>query len=199
MSALRTAPPVERFTRRLAECPPELLSEPRTADAPAGAVDVAAVVNDLLVALGAAGGLSAKEAARLEAARAADRNALRLTLIGTWLCHDPWLREAGGLAEPVLGWLQGALPPLARLVEADLFVRDADRREELVRSLLESLGVVPEGEKPAQAADRLRALSSVDRARVIRETRAQQERARQLRERLASERARQAAARYTSE
>ncbi len=132
MSAPRTAPPVERLTRRLAECPPELLAEPRTADAPAGAVDVAAVLNDLLLALGAAEGLPAKAAERIEGARAADRNALRLTLVAAWLCHDPWLREAGGLAGGVLAWILDALRPLARLVEADLFVRDADRREELV-------------------------------------------------------------------
>lgn len=199
MSAPRQGPAVAALTRRLAECPQELLLEPRTGQVPSGAVEVEAVVNDLLLALGAAGGLSEDAAGRYQGAGPEDRNLLRLTLVAAWLCHDPFLREGGAHPDGVLRWLREALPPLAGLVAADLFVSDADRREELVRSLLAALGITPAGERPAEAADRLRALSTVERARIIRDTRAQQERARQLREQLASERARQAAARYSSE
>jgi hypothetical protein len=85
------------------------------------------------------------------------------------------------------------------VVSAELFVSDGDRREELARALLDALGLLPAGETAPQAADRLRALSSVGRARVIGATRAQQQRARELREKMASEQARQAAARYSSE
>jgi len=45
-------PPLEQLTHRLAECPPEFLEEPRVGAT--GIVHVAAVVNDLLVALGKA-------------------------------------------------------------------------------------------------------------------------------------------------
>jgi len=45
-------PPLEQLTHRLAECPPEFLEEPRIGAT--GTVHVAAVVNDLLAALGQA-------------------------------------------------------------------------------------------------------------------------------------------------
>lgn len=196
MSA-REAPSIERLTRRLAECPPEFLLEPRTAAAPDGQVEVGAVVNDVLRALGGEG-LPADAAERFEGAVPLERSLLRLVLVAAWLCHDPALR---GSAPPdrVVRWMLEALLPLSRLVAPERFVSDADRREELVRSLLGALGLVPAGESAAQAADRLRALSTVERARVIEATRAQQARARKLREELESERARQAAARYSSE
>lgn len=192
------APPIERLTRRLAECPQELLAEPRLRGRPAG-IHVAAVVSDLLEDLGAPAPLDAAAAARWEQAGPQERNLLRLVLVACWLCHDGWLFEARTLAGPVRTWLERGLPPLAALVAADLFVTDADRREELARLLLAALGALPEGETAAQAADRLTALSSEERTRVIRETRAQQERARKLRAQLEAERAREAAARYTSE
>jgi hypothetical protein len=105
----------------------------------------------------------------------------------------------GGLGLAVRRWLLEGLPPLAAVVASELFVSDGDRREELARALLDALGLLPAGETQAQSADRLRALSSVERARVIEATRAQQQRARELREQMVSERARQAAARYSSE
>jgi hypothetical protein len=192
-----TSPNLEQLTRRLAECPAEFLLEPRRAKAPEGQVVVEAVVNDLLLELGQAGGLSERDAAGFRAT-GAERGWLRLVLVASWLAADPALRATFQPA-PFLRWLTGTLPPLARLVDAERFVNDPDRREELTRSLLDALGVLPAGEQPAQAADRLRALSTVERARVIEETSAQQARARQLREKLAAERARQAAARYSSE
>lgn len=45
-------PPLEQLTHRLAECPPEFLEEPRVGST--GSVHVAAVVNDLLIAMGKA-------------------------------------------------------------------------------------------------------------------------------------------------
>ncbi|MGC4122278.1 MAG: hypothetical protein QM765_48385 [Myxococcales bacterium] len=65
--------------------------------------------------------------------------------------------------------------------------------------LLAALGVLPRGESTAQASDRLKSLGSVERAKVIREMRAKEEAARKLREQMAAEAARQAAARYGSE
>jgi hypothetical protein len=191
-------PRVEALTRRLAECPPELLAEPRCEGRPEG-IHVAAVVSDLLEELGAPAPLDDGAAARWERAGAKERNLLRLTLVACWLSHDPWLRDAGRFAPAVEAWLAGGLAPLATLVSAEQFVADPDRREELCRLLLAALGVPPAGETAVQAADRLTELGSVERARVIRDTRAQQERGRKLREAMEAERARQAAARYAPE
>lgn len=194
---MRPGPAVEALAQHLARTPQELLAEPRLQGRGAGGVQVAAVVSDVLRDLGSPRHLTAAEAQRLEKARAADRNLLRLTLVTAWLCHA--LRELPGLAEAARTLLLGGLEPLAEVVAADLFVTDPDRREELVRLVLDALALLPAGETQAQAADRLTALSSVERARVHADTRRQRERARDLRERMAAERARAAAARYSSE
>ena len=81
--------------------------------------------------------------------------------------------------------LSRGLDELAALVPPERFVDDPDRREELVRLVLAGLGLRPKGETEAIAADRLKALSSVERARVLRETQKQVEHARRVREELA--------------
>lgn len=188
---------LERLTRRLAECPREFQGEPRLRGGKAG-VHVAAVVSDLLEDLGEGVRLEESEAFPYEMARAEHRNLMRLTLVACWLCHDESLRVPGA-ADRVKRWLATGLRPLSELVAADLFVTDGDRREELVRLLLGALDAVPVGETEVQASDRLKAISSVERAKVVVEMRAQQERARKLREKLEAERAREAAARYSGE
>lgn len=195
---MKLGPSVEHLTRRLAECPEDFLAEPKLKKG-GGPIEVAAVVADLLQDLGATERLTDAQAAAWEQARAAHRNRLRLVLVACWLCHDPWLEEARCYAPRVLRWLSEDLTALAEHGAAELFVSDPDRREELVRLLLAALELVPEGETPEQAADRLAALDSVERARVIRETREQEERARKLRAQMQAERARQAAARYVPE
>lgn len=195
---MSVGPVIQRLTRRLSECPPDFLAEPRTKARPDGVV-VAAVVSNLLEDLGAAGLPGDAESAAWTAGRAQDRNLLRLTLVACWLCHDSCFRDPQRHAPEVKQWLAGGLRALAEQVGADLFVTDPDRREELSRLLLQALDLCPEGESAAQASDWLQSLSSVERARVLRETRAQTEKARALREKMAAEQAQQAAARYSSE
>ncbi len=190
-------PPVlDRLTHRLTECPAEFLAEPRVAGR--GRIHVDAVVSDLLVDLGGQP-LTVEEAHTFQGASSKDRNLLRLVLVATWLMHDDFFCEARTVAPAVRDWLRSGLAELAALVSADQFVGDPDRREELVRLGLAALGLRPAGETPAQSADRLKTLSSVERAALIRETKAQIERARELRRKMEEEAAREAAARVTRE
>jgi hypothetical protein len=78
-------------------------------------------------------------------------------------------------------------------------VGDPDRREELVRVCLAELGLRPRGETVAQAMDRLNTLDSVERKRVVDQTREAEARARQIREAMARRAAQEAAARYSPE
>ncbi|HEY3449198.1 MAG TPA: hypothetical protein VGK67_22770 [Myxococcales bacterium] len=195
---MREGPAIEALTRRLAECPREFLAEPRLRGKSEG-VSVAAVVSDLLEDLGAPGPLSEKGAAAWEQPKSQDRNLMRLTLVACWLCHDRWFVEDRRLAEPARHWLGSGLRPLAELVAADLIVADPDRREELARLALSALELAPKGETVEVASDRLKALGSVERARIIREMRAKEEAARKLKAQMEAEAARQAAARYGSE
>jgi hypothetical protein len=183
-------PLLETLTRRLAECPTEFLAEPRIAAQ--GAVHVAAVVSDLMRDLGGAS-LTPQHAAAFQSKDIGrDRNRLRLVLVSCWLLHDPWFCERQQFAAQARQFLSEDLMTLAGLTQAPQFVSDPDRREELVRICLTRLGLRPEGESVAQAQDRLATLNTAERQRVILAARQAEERARQIREAMAREAAREA-------
>jgi hypothetical protein len=192
----REGPALDRLTHRLSECPADFLAAPRRAGT--DGVHVDAIVHDLVIDLG--GPAPDPEVLAIYATAPADSGRhLSLVLVASWLLSDPWFREAGGLDPAVLAWLRHALPPLAALVSPELFVRDPDRREEFVRLCLTALGLRPAGETEAQAEDRLRTLDSVERVRLIRDTRKQQEQARKLAEAMKKKAAEEAAAKVTRE
>ncbi|MBI5486824.1 MAG: hypothetical protein HY905_05800 [Deltaproteobacteria bacterium] len=189
-------PVLEALTGRLAECPADFLAEPRLGGR--GVVHTDAVVSDLLVDLGGAG--LDRDAARPFAGEGKERrNLLRLVQVASWLLGDPWFAGARRFAVPASQWLASGLDETAGLVAADRFVTDPERREELVRACLAALGLRPEGESEAQAQDRLTALSSVERDRVVRATQAQLEHARKVREAMRRKAAEEAAAREIRE
>ena len=174
----REGPPLERLTRRLAECPPEFLASPRIGAA--GKVVVPAVVADLLRAIGGEP-LTAAQIARFDDKHPwLRRNTLSLILVACWLLDDPWFRQPA-LAAPVFKMLSEGLAPLAEAIAADQCVTDPDRREELARVCLKGLGLRPAGESVAQAEDRLSTLSSVERESVRKATAAAEQRAAEIR------------------
>jgi hypothetical protein len=188
-------PLLETLTRRLAECPADFLAEPRLGSS--GVVQVAAVVGDLLSDLGG-DPLSAEQARLFQtgtvAAKSAlrERNRLRLVLIACWLLHEPSFKGQGDLAPRALALLTTGLSELAELVSAPQFVADPERREELARWCLMALDLRPAGETLAQAQDRLATLNSIERQRVIKAARQAEARARQVREAMAREAAKEA-------
>ncbi len=189
-------PPLQRLTHRLGECPPEFLESPRVGNR--DGIHVAAVVSDVVRDLG--GGVLRREAAApFEIDDERGLNRLRLILIASWLLHDDWFRERRDCALASYHFLVQGLNELATLVESPQFVRDADRREELARLCLRALDLRPQGETVPQATDRLNSLDSAARDRVIRESRAAQERARKIREEMARKAAEEAAAQYGRE
>lgn len=193
---MQEGPPLEALTRRLAECPAEFLLEPRIGRS--GTIDTGAVVSDLSRALGASL-IGNNDLAPFRASDASDRNRLRIVLIASWLLHDEWFRAQGTLAHAAVRFLGSSMSDVARLIDAPLFVSDPDRREELVRLCLRALDLIPAGETEAQAMDRLTTLSSAERNRVVRETRAAQERIRAIREAMKKKAAEEAAAAYGRE
>lgn len=188
--------PLEECLRRLTECPEDFLALPRQGSG--GVIHVDAVVSDLLRDLGLEP-LQKKECAPFCLKGANHRPHLRHVLVACWLLHHEWFRQCTFNRKALLRFLDKDLAELARLVPTEQLVADPDRREELVRSTFKALGLRPAGETKAQAQDRLRALDSVERDRVIRETRAQQEHARKVREAMERKRAQEAAARYSRE
>ena len=173
-------PALEALTRRLAECPPEFLAEPRIG--PNGSVRVAAVVSDLLRELGGPP-LSEAEAAVFESDRPkTDRNRLSVTLLGCWVLHDAWFRQQGGGARLARRLLAEGLSELALATASEQFVTDPDRREELARVCLRELGLRPAGETLAQANDRLTTLNAAERERVVKAARRAEQRAADIRD-----------------
>jgi len=173
-------PMLETLVRRLAETPEDFLAEPRIGTA--GRVHTAAVVGDLLRALG--GPAPGAELSRFGGADAKlDRNRLSVTLVLCWLLADQWFVRAALPLDRVLALLDEARE-LAAHTAAAKFVADADRREEMARLALARLGRRPAGETVAQAQDRLTTLSAAERNRVLRASRAAEERARAIREAL---------------
>ncbi|TBR24841.1 hypothetical protein EPO15_03290 [bacterium] len=189
-------PPLERLTRRLSECPSEFLAEPL--EQGVGEVDVAAVVGDLLAALGGEPLDAARAQRLLGTGGAARRNRLGLVLVSAWLLHDECFRGRG-LGAAAEEFLAAGLAAPARAVRFSEFVSDADRREELARLALRALGLAPEGETPAQAVDRLAALDSVETARTAAQSKAHAQRLRSVMDAMRKKAAEEAAARVCRE
>lgn len=194
-------PDIRALTRHLAECPPGFLEEP-VQPSGQGGVHVHAVLSDLMLALG---GQKLSDAEVLlfryadKGAVRSERNRLRIALLGAWLFSFQAL-HGPEMAARALRWLAEELEPLARLIPADDLVYDSDRREEFARLCLAALDLRPQGETVAQAQNRLAALSTVERDRVVAQARAAEERARKVRaEMLERERAAAAASTYSGE
>jgi len=198
---MREGPAIEELTRHLAECPSSFLAEPIQPNG-SGEVHVAAVVSDLVRRLGG-DRLSQDCVKRLSytSKRSVNkqRNRLRLCLVTSWLASNPSLIEDCAWEKFMKVILEG-LDEVAKLVPAESFVSDPERREELSRLLLAGLDLRPLGESSNQAENRLDALSTVKREAVVAAAKQAELRARKLREEIAAkERARRAAAPYSYE
>ncbi len=179
---------VGRLVRRLADTPAEFLAEPAE-------VSVGAVVSDVLVMAGGQP-LRAVGAAPFVARPAEERNWLRLVLVACWLLADDQL-VAARRSERAHTLLTAVLPQLAHLVDAENFVKDPDRREELARLTVRALGLPVDGETAAQLEDRLSTVDSVRRHEVLVAAREAEERAQAVRKAMEEQRAKEAAARYS--
>jgi hypothetical protein len=196
-SMTNEGPPLEALTRRLAECPPEFLDEPRLGRK--GRIIVPAVVNDLLIELG--GNPLSSDNADLFKPKddKTARNHLRLILIACWLLRDAWFANQQKYANDALLVLAHGLGEAASLTPANKFVADPDRREELARLCLKDLRLRPAGESEAQAQDRLATLNTAERQRVIKAAREAEARAQQIREEMARKAAEEAADKWGRE
>jgi hypothetical protein len=133
----------------------------------------------------------------MQTLRSLPREQMRLLAVVCWLLHDPWFISHPELT-PAMRKLLASLEVarLGKLVQPQKLVQDPDRREELVRVCLQKLELRPQGETELQAMDRLTALDSAERDRVLRATATAERRARKIREQMAQKAAQDAASRY---
>ena len=191
---MTAGPPLERLMSRLAATPDDFLGEPLVGGW--GRVATAALVGDLLHDLGHA--VASADLGPFVGG-AADRNRAMLTAVAVWLLADDWVRKAAPDRETILALLGERVADLAAAGHADAFVTDVERREELARTTLAALGLVPAGETGPQAADRLSSVSAAERRRLLRASQAAEARARAVREALIRKAAEESADKYTRE
>jgi hypothetical protein len=182
-------PVLESLTHRLAECPEDFLLPPRIGDR--GVISVMAIAHDHLRAMGWTTPEDLPD----------NGNAAYLSLVAIvcWLLHDEWFLSRPVLAPLMQRLINDSLQPLAAIVKPKEFVTDPDRREELARLCIAQLGLRPQGESVAQAKDRMTALDSVERVKVLRDTREAEARAAEVRKKMAQRAAEEAAAKATRE
>jgi hypothetical protein len=187
-------PVLEVLLRRLAETPRDFLDPPRVGDA--GLVHVDALIFDLSHQMGQA--CTRDDLLPFRSVPSGNANWLTLCAVGCWLLGEDSLRPRLKKAA-VLHFLGSTLQLMAKEYAAGKYVLDPERREELARIALADLGVLPAGETKEQAQDRLQALSSTERRRVIAAARETEKRAREIREALIKKAAAEAADKYTRE
>ncbi|QGZ42978.1 hypothetical protein GO485_07275 [Pseudoduganella flava] len=184
---------LEVLTRRLADTPPDFAAPPRIGVE--GTLYVAALVNDV------AGGLGTRLSVDALQRLAADGNAEYLAVVAllAWLLADDCFAAAQPEQARLLTLIGPTALELAAATRARQFAADPERREELVRMTLATLGWRPAGETAEQAADRLAAISGIERRRLLEASRAAEQRARAIREALARQAAEEAADKWSRE
>ena len=199
---MENGPDLFYLLQRLKSCPNEFLLSPILLNPPKnykGEIQTASLVNDLLLDLGLSedpkiifNTLQLKHSAE-------NVNYLQLVLIASFLIGDNWFLQSKKFGLKAKELFLNKLKPLALLVEAKQFVLDSERREELVRFCLKELNLKPNGESETHANDRLTTINSIERQKLIEESKAAQRRAQELREAIARREAEEAASKWNRE
>ena len=195
----QSGPILQTLLHRLAETPADFLidaagaSKAAANDAP---TLTAALVNDLLTRVE-----RPLDGALLKrfVADAGNDNRLAVTRLIVWLLADAWFKAAPLRFDELLKVLDQTAGELASEARAQKFIDDPDRREELARIVLARLDYRPQDETVAQASDRLTAISSSERRRLVEASRETERRARAIREALVRKQAEESADKWTRE
>jgi hypothetical protein len=197
MTAMREGLQLEYLLRRLAECPQEFtISSDQTKP---NMIFPPAIVGDFFRDICGVT-ISREKLAEFHLNPSANnRNWLNLVLIACWLYHDEWFVTQKPAADSLMNLFQNHFIKLAKIVKAELFVTDPDRREEFARLCLHAAGYRPKGENENIAADRLKTLDSIERDRVIKAAKQVEKRAAEIRIAMAKQAAIEAASKMPRE
>lgn len=189
-------PDLQHLLRRISSTPADFLDEPKTHSG--GNLAVAALVHDTLRQTGY--NASVEQLHRFTSGHSEkDHNRLSLVALAIWVLNDDWFKSTLRDADALLSLLDLAMQQLADASTATKYINDSERREEFARFLLARLNYRPAGESITQATDRLSALSSTERNRLLQESREAEARARAIREALAKQAAAESADKWTRE
>jgi hypothetical protein len=182
---------LEELLGHMARTPDEFLDAPSVADSEG--LDTAALVADLLVSFnGRRPPTKLLQPFLPRYRQPAVVVRLQLIQVACHLLSHAVFRLAPDAAAKALAWLGEGLDALAEVPgvgSARHYVDTPEGREELVRFALRAFGLRPAGETAAQFDDRLQAVSTVERARVVAAARAARERTKKLQQEEARARA----------
>lgn len=128
-----------------------------------------------------------------------DDNHLLSVHIGCWVFSHPSFANGRSTLRGVENFLFEELAKLSPYVNAAGWIQDEDRAEEFLRLALQTCRLLPEDESEAEAADRLDALSTTKRRSVLQESNAALQRIKEIRQKMAEAKAREAANVYGRE
>lgn len=123
----------------------------------------------------------------------------RMSLLIAFFLSDESFDEFQFNSSSVLSVLDTTAKELAQAGPNKVYINDVDRREELIRVTLNALSLYPKGETSTLAEDRLQAVSSQERLKVLRAARLAEQRSHELRVALAKQKAKEAADKMTRE
>lgn len=173
---------LEDLLGHLARTPDEFFDAP-SIDGGEG-LETAALVADLLVSLnGRRPPTQLLEPFLPRSRQKATVVRLQLIQVACHLLNHAAFHHVADAGATALNWLGNGLDALAEVpgvTSARHYVDTPEGREELVRFALRAFALLPDGETAVQFDDRLQAVSSVERARVVAAARAARERSKKL-------------------
>ena len=119
--------------------------------------------------------------------------------IACWFFSYEGFRNKSILLQPVSLFLFQDLLELSELVKHTQWIEDDDRAEEFVRLVLKRCAILPDGETAEEASDKFDALDTIKRLEVLKDSTEAMERVREIRRKMAEEKAREAANVYGRE
>jgi hypothetical protein len=122
-----------------------------------------------------------------------NENTTRSIHLGVWFFHHPFFLRQPALMDSISKFLLQRVPALCAHVKHQQWVEDEDRSEEFIREALQSCNILIDGETLEEAADRLDAISTLKRNRVLKETNESIERMKAIRQKMAEQKARESA------
>lgn len=128
-----------------------------------------------------------------------DDNHWRAIHISTWLLSHKSFSSTHKLEDKLnLFWFKD-LSRASEYVNFMQWINDEERAEEMVRLLLNRCDIIPTGEEPDEADDKLASLSSAERHKVLTQSYEAHERIMKIKREMAEKKAREAANTYGRE
>ncbi|MBU1108760.1 MAG: hypothetical protein KKB51_18940 [Candidatus Riflebacteria bacterium] len=185
-------PTISELIHHIKRCPPEFLAPPVINGK--GEVHTEALANDVIRMLSA--DLTAAKALTLTPDKRSPAE-LILIQICCWILTHTFFKEIDN--RWLNDFLRTQLSAIAPLIKSELWIQDEERAEELARMILKCSGYIPAGETRDESLDRFDSVNTIKRLKVIEESKAAIERAKELRQKMAEKKAREAANVYSRE